>query len=416
MRNLYGIVHTEDGRYVMASMRCDESGKVASSGIRRWQSNNFLMPYLLFHRGVCFGIASWWRPRTSNVPLDNMVYADSDAYDDNRRFDIVAHAADLRIHTQALKSNLLAVVPEDTFLVSLPLNLYKEDVNSFISISCTSNYYLAGIIIDKQLIASFKMAPCSEDKLPAHIGRIRRYLNINFPNITFPETVFVIGNSSNTPDSAFAKPPIHISEEEGDINVLRAMGAAFAQNVESVPLFASQTEESIYREKRTLIFGISAGLIVIPVLLVAFFIGINFWSSKRIDSFKADYQHVISHNKDVKKIIDRNNELAETILRLEDTFTRKTIWGKFFHAIARNKPDNLYFARLGSEPVKDKENIIRIALTGWTPKESSVTNFISILQELPYITQITLSSMERDKKKTSVYSFKILCTLLLNEQ
>ena len=416
MRNLYGIVHTEDGRYVMASMRCDEHGRWNASGIRRWKSNNFFMPYLLFQRGVCFSITSWWRPRTSTIPLDTMVYADSDAYDDNRRFDIVAHAADMRIHTQALKSNLLAVIPEDAFLVSLPLNIYTEDVDSFISISCNSNCYLMGIIIDKKLIASFKMAPCSEDKLPAHIERIRCYWNSSFPNIAFPETVFVVGDYSNIPDSAFAKPPIHISEKERDINVLQAMGAAFAQNGESVPLFASQTEDSLFREKRTLIFGISAGLIVVPLLLVAFFIGINFWSSKRIDSFKADYQHVISHNKDVKKIIDRNNELAETILRLEDTFNRKTLWGKFFHAIASSKSDNLYFARLGSEPVKDNENIIRIALTGWTPKESSVTDFISILQELPYITQITLSSMERDKKKTSVYSFKILCTLLLNGQ
>ena len=86
------------------------------------------------------------------------------------------------------------------------------------------------------------------------------------------------------------------------------------------------------------------------------------------------------------------------------------------YVITSGRPDNLYFERLASEPVKDKENVINIALGGWTENESSVTEFISVLQELPYVTQITLSSMERDKKKSSVYLFKILCTLLLNEQ
>ena len=263
---------------------------------------------------------------------------------------------------------------------------------------------------------SYKMAPCSEDKIAGYMGRIQGYWNSTFADIPFPETVFIIGGSSDIPDSAFVTAPVRIVEGENDVDALRAMGVAFARYSDSIPLFASQTEESTFRKKRTLLYGISTGLVAIPLLILAIFAGMNFWYGRTIDSFKAEYRHVISHNKDVRKIIDRNEELAETILRLENTFARKTIWGKFLYVIASGKPDNLYFERLASEPVKEKEHIINIALNGWTENESSVTEFISTLQELPYVTQITLSSMERDKKKSSVYLFKILCTLLLNEQ
>lgn len=417
MRNLYGIVHTEDGRYVMAAMRFNDSGSWVASGIRQWQSNNVIMPYLLFRRGISFGVNAWWRPRTSAIAIDNMVTAESAAAEEtDQKYDLVTYSADLRIHTQVLKSNLIAVAPQDLFLATLPLNLHEKSTDSFLSICSGKDYYLIGVTVNQRLVISYKMAPCSEEKLPGYIGRIRRYWNINFPEIVFPETVFIIGDSSAIPDSAFVKHPVRVAEGEDDINALRAMGVAFARDSDSVPLFASQTEESAFRKKRTLLYGVSAGLVAITLLILVFFIGINLWYGRRIDSFKAEYRRVISHNQDVKKIIDRNKELAETILRLENTFTHKTIWGKFLHVIASGKPDNLYFERLASEPVKEKGNVINIALNGWTENESSVTEFISTLQELPYVTQITLSSMERDKKKPSVYLFKILCTLLLNEQ
>ena len=393
MKNLYGIVHNEDGRYVMSAMRRSESGGWAASGVRRWQSNNVIMPHLLFQKGISFGINTWWRPRTSALSMDNMVTAgDTEGEEDGSQFDIVTYSADLRIHTQALKLNLVTVAPEDSFLATLPLNLYDECPDSFLSICSGKDFCLIGITVNQKLVISYKMAPCSEDKISGYIGRILGYWNSTFTDIPFPETVFIIGGSSEIADSAFGKVPVRIAEEENDLDALRAMGVAFTRYSDSVPLFASQTEEAAFREKRTLLYGVSAGLVVVPLLILAFFAGMNFWYARTIDSFKAEYRHVISHNQDVKKIIDRNEELAETILRLENTFARKTIWGKFLYVIASGKPDNLYFERLASEPVKGKEHVINIALNGWTENENSVTEFISTLQELPYVTQITLSS------------------------
>lgn len=417
MKNLYGIVYTEDGRYVMVAMRRNESGAWTVTGVRRWQSNNVVMPHLLFRKGVSFGINAWWRPGTAVLPKDTLVSVlPSESGGEAQRFDIVTYSADLRIHTQALKSNLIAVAPQDSFLATLPLNLSGKGEESFLSLCSGKDYFLIGVTVNRRLLVSYRVAPCSEDKVTGHIRRVQGYWITTFPDIPFPETVFIIGDSTTIPDSAFVKKPVSIEEREEDISVLRAMGAAFAGNGDSVPLFQLQTEEAAFRENRSLLYGISAGLVAVPLLILVFFLVINFWYGRSINTYKEEYRHVISHNRDVKKIIDRNKLLAETILRLENTFTRKTMWGKFLYSIASRKPDDLYFERFASEPLKDKETVINIALNGWTENESSVTEFISILQELSYVTQITLSSMERDKKKSSVYLFKISCTLLLNEQ
>ena len=200
--------------------------------------------------------------------MDNMVTTEPEADEEtDRKFDIVTYSADLRIHTQALKSNLVAVAPEDSFLTTLPLNFYEKCPDSFLSICSGKDFFLIGVTVNQKLAISYKMAPCSEDKMAGCIGRIQGYWSINYPGISFPETVFIIGGFSDIPDSAFVKAPVRIAEAEDNLNTLRAMGVAFARHSDSMPLFASQTEEAAFREKRTLLYGISAGLVAIPLLI-----------------------------------------------------------------------------------------------------------------------------------------------------
>lgn len=419
MENLYGIVHTEDGRYVMATIRSNDAGTWSLAKVRQWQSHNVLRGILLFHRGIYFGIASWWKPHQDNVPITNMLIASdksSVSTDTDGSFDVITHAADIDIHRETLQANLLAMVPEDTFLATLPLYLSDEAGDSFVSIYGSIDHYSIGVTIDRKLTVSFRMTPGSPERLSGHIGRIKRYWNMNFPDKSFPDTIVTIGDMTNTPDSAFEKSPIRVLDTEKDIYVLKAMGSAFAQKESTVSRFAEQTPEASFRKKRTWIYGVSGGLVCLGLCAVALFSGIDFWFVKKKAAYEEEYQHIVVYNQEVKKLTERNNELAETILRLEDTFTRRTLWGKFLHEIGKNKPGDLYFERFGSEPIPNNSQAIRIALSGWTPEEKSVTNFIAKLQNMPYVTQITPSSIERDKKKRSIYGFKILCTLLLNEQ
>jgi hypothetical protein len=419
MEQCYGIIHTDEGDYVMAVMRYGNANTWIRAGKNRWQSSNILRRVLLFHRGVHFGVTSWWRPLEFKEPVDTMVTAEgigsSEADTEQSRFNVVAHAADVTIHREELQANLLAVVPEDIFLATVPLYCSSEDSDSFVSVYGTEEFCFIGVTVDRKLSAVFHMVPGASEKIAGHLGRIRRYWRLYFPAVAFPRKITTIGTCEFTPDSYFETLPVRIFEKENDISLFRAMGTAMTQKEECGPRFSGATPEASFRKKRTWIYGISAGLVLFGLLAAALFAGINFWYYKKKAAFEAEYQHVIGFNKEIKSLAERNNEIAETILRLEATFSRRTLWGKFLHEIGRNRPADLYFERFGSEPIPNNTQAIKIALMGWTPKELSVTKFIATLQNMTYVTQITLSSMERDKSNRSIYGFKIICTLLLSE-
>ncbi len=421
MKKCYGIVHSDDGRYVMATMRSSETDAWVPAGITRWQSQNIVRRIMLFQRGITFGSTSWWKPSEFQFPDGTMCKAAADEQSSafsavQEHYDIVAYTADMDIHKEAFQSNLMTIVPEDLFLVSLPLYCSSEAGDSFVSVCATAECFFIAVIIERKLLALYRMTPVTPGKLSSYLGRIKRYWSVNFNDIPFPDEVWVVGSIVELPDAVFSKPPVRVAEDEKDIHTLRAMGVALAHKEEMVPSFSGPAPEASFRKKRTLIYGISVGLIIFGLCAIAVFSGINYWFVKKKAAFEAEYQHVIANNQEIKKLTDRNNELAATILRLEETFTRRTLWGRFLHEIGKSKPADLYFERFGSEPIKNNAQAIRIALVGWTPKELSVTKFIANLQDMPYVTQITLSSMERDKKNRSIYGFKILCTLLLNEQ
>ncbi len=420
MEQCYGIIHTDEGDYLMAVMRYGDSNTWICARKSQWQRSNVLQRVMLFHRGIHFGVTSWWRASEFKAPIDTMVMADGgdpvDDADEHYHFNVVAYASDIAVHREELQANLLAIVPEDIFLTTLPLYCSTVETDSFISIYSNEKYCLIGVTIDRKLTAVFHMVPGTPEKIEGHLGRVRRYWDLRFPECSFPAATITIGNSECIPDSLFETAPIRIFEAENDVSLLRAMGTAMTQKEECGPKFAGETQEASFRKHRTWLYGLSAALIILGLIASALLSGINYWFYKKKTAFEAEYKHIIAHNKEIKALADRNNEIAETIIRLEETFSRRTIWGKFLHEIGKNKPEDLYFERFGSEPIKNSPHAVRIALMGWTPKELSVTKFIATLQNIPHVTHITLSSMERNKKKRSIYGFKIICTLLLNEQ
>jgi Tfp pilus assembly protein PilN len=420
MQNLYGIVHTDDGRYIMASVRYDESNVWKLAGLKQWESHNVLKRIFLLHRGIYFGIKSWQKPQESDFSDDNLISAIYDKPDvlasgNKGNLDIVTNSADLNAHKEALCANLLGVISEDAFLATIPLCMHGKTGDSFVTVYGNGQYYIIGITVNEKLLASFRMALGAHEKLSGHLGRIERYWNVKFPDVEFPDRIIAMGDPDHTPDTAFDKPAYRVESIPQDEHPLKAMGCALAQEKKVLPLFTKETQESFFRKKRTLIYSLSAGFLLLGLLSFTVLSGLNIWYNNKKTAYENEYQKVIGNNQEIKKLLKRSNELAETIMRLENTLSRQTTWGKFFHAIGNERPEDLFFERLGTEPVKDKEQAVRVALTGWSSKEGNITDFIAKLQGMPYITEVILSSIERNKKKRSIFGFKILCTLLLNE-
>lgn len=422
MKKLFGIVYSDEGNYIMAAMqRTSAALPWSCSALRRWPDSNSLRRILLLHRGVYFGINSSWIPGRHDVPFTEMSFTIDRSPEDSastslQDFEPVAHTANLSLYTQAFQNNLLGVVPQDIFLATIPKNMFKGIEESFISFFVHERYILIGIVLSGNLRAVFTLSPGTAEKLSVHLGRVKRFWEFKYTHEVFPRQLISIGAGPDRIGIIFEKPPLHLLETETDINSLRAMGTALAQQEKTVPRFAAQAPEASGRMLRTSVYALSLLLIILGICGIVLFSGLNYWDAKAKAEYEQEYQSVIVNNQEIKSLTQRNNELAETILRLEDTFTRQTIWGQFLHEIGEKKPADLYFERFGSEPIAANNAAIRIALAGWTPRETSVTQFIGILQNMPYVTQITLSSMERDKKKQSIYGFKILCTLLLNAQ
>lgn len=418
MKKIFGIIHSEADNYILATLGTDKKHTWQISHIREWDSQNIWKRILLLSRGINYGVTSWWKPTTEDdnqTLIEYAQYPTEEKYNGTSPYTIIAHSADCEIHKENFRTNLISMVPEDGFLAAIPLTFFPNSDESFLSIFANGEFYKIGITIKKQLFSVYQLAPGNTSALPGHLGRIERYWNNRFNSLTFPQTIYVMGDPEYTPEQVFDS-PIKRWENNYSLDELKAIGTALTQEKNCVPSFAPATPESSFRKLRTWTYGFSLALILLSLLAIAGFWGMEKFNNQRKDTFEKEYQRVIANNQEIKKLIARSNDLAETIVRLEQTFSRQTIWGKFLHEIGKARPDGLFFERFGSDPVKNQDKVIRVAITGWTAKEKLVTHFIKKLQNMPFVTHITLSSLERDKKRHSIYGFKIICTLLLSGQ
>lgn len=421
MNKLYGITYSSEGQYVLVTVARNGTDQWKLVKTIQWNSEQIFPRITLFHRGTVFGIASLWKPRQSSVTAPNMIAVDTSGESESdgqngSSFTPAAYSVDLTLHREALKNNLLGIVPDTAFLATVPLGLGKNIPDSFVSVYQNENYFLIGIIINRQLLTAFSFTPGDQEQMRGHIRRVKRYWMVSFPQIPCPQTVVTFGDTSAVANELFEQLPIRIDTIVPNIDILKAAGAALVQSYPVVPYFVSDVPEASFRKVRTWMYGGAAGIFTLCMLILVAAFSTDFWITRKLKAYEQEYQHVIAHNEDIKKLIERNDALAETIIRMEETFSKSTVWGKFLQAIALQRPSDLFFERLASEPIQSREDQVRIALSGWTSKEVSVTRFIGTLQELPFITKITLSSLEREKKKKTVYGFKIICTLFLNEQ
>lgn len=374
---------------------------------------------LLLNQGVYFGIPCWWKPHTSAIPIQNIIIgihetAEQDFLSSKAAFDAVANATEFGEHHGKLHNNLLGVVSEDAFLVTVPGAFHKNCGDDFIAIYCNGSFYTIGVVIAKTLLVSFRVSPPTKEALENHMGRIERYWQIRMSAKPFPDVFIALGARELFPQAVCGRT---LSFMEGldirDESSLKAIGVALVNTGWEAPRFADRTVEAGFRKMRSMLAVFSAGVLALGLLICACCMGLELWFNMQKARYEKEYQNVILNNQEIKQLLDGSNKLAQSIRTMEETFLHKTVWSKFLYTVAHARPDDLFFDRIGSEPVAGNPDAIHIAISGWTMRESSVTTFIARLQDLKFLSKITLMSMERESSKQSVYGFKIVCVLQL---
>ena len=406
MQTFYGIVASSSGQYTMASLEIEKNA-VVSCSIRRWNCDDKIKTALLLHRGVACGLPSTWKSKKSYAAQDTRTTEGTD-----KSFLPCVSRADYDFHQATLQNNCVAIVPDDAFLSAVPLFIADPSIHSFISVYPLKTHFEIGITIDRELIAVFKMSPGFPNSLEGHLRRIQFYFsNLHMPS--FPEHVYLIGETECSSD-LFSLHPLSVTiagkKFEND-DEIRALGVALNQGVGIVPKFSGPGARSDLRYVRTGLYAASMALVTIAVIFAGAGLVANKRAALKISAYESRYQTTISKNRNVRNLLNENDALAKAILGFSNKNAAKTEWAAFLAQLGSQRPNGLYCELLGSEPVKGAPGSMRIAVSGWARSEKLAADFIARLQKNNRISNITLSSMEKNAKKPDICDFKILCIL-----
>ena len=410
MQTTHGIVPTDDGQYLMVSLQASETG-APRIAVKRWNCHDRIRTMLLLHRGIVCGVSSFWKSPNSRVPENTLAAEKAGAF-----FTPLTPRTTADIHLETLAGNCVALVPNDAFLCTVPLYFGDKSVHSFVSVFPLPSHYKIGLVINRELVAVFDMAPCAPDSLEAHVGRISRYWARTFAHMPFPEHMYALGDETSLKTGQFSLQHLNITAgnyECATYDEIRALGVALARttSVGNVPEFPLSSAKSAVRLPRTLLYAASVLMVIIALLLTGVSLVANKLTEFKINAYALQFQSAISNNKEIKDLFAENGALATMILQFRDKSSAKTNWAPFLHALGAQRPEGLYLEMLGSEPVKGSSGSARIAVSGWARSEKLVADFIARLQKDDRISNILLSSLEKNEKKTTLCDFKIVCVL-----
>jgi Tfp pilus assembly protein PilN len=410
MQTTHGIVPTDDGQYLMVSLQTAKTG-APRIAVKRWNCHDRIRTMLLLHRGIVCGVSSFWKSPNSQAPGNALAAEKAGAF-----FTPCTPRTTADIHLETLAGNCIALVPDDAFLCTVPLCFGDKSVHSFISVFPLPSHYKIGLVINRELVAVFDMAPCTSDALEAYVGRIQRYCARTRPLLPFPEHLYVLGNETGLKTGQFSLHPLNPivgNHECKTYDEIRALGVALARTtcVGNVPEFPLSLAKSAVRLPRTLLYAASVLIVAVTLLLTGVSLVANKLTEFKINAYASQFQSTISNNKEIKDLFAENGALARMILQFRDKSSAKTNWAPFLHALGAQRPEGLYLEMLGSEPVKGSSGSARIAVSGWARSEKLVADFIARLQRDDRISNISLSSMEKNEKKTNLCDFKIVCIL-----
>jgi Tfp pilus assembly protein PilN len=410
---VFGVVPSENGRYVMVALSKGAPER-SRMWVRRWDIGDKLQTLKLLQRGVYCGIPSFWKSALSRTPQNILSV---DGYDTS--FTPWADGMIASIHSEGLSDNLLGLVPEDSYLCTLPLYFGDNAPPSFIAVHGVSAvhdhppYFKIGIVLDKKLIAVFAFSPGVGNVLESHVARIRRSFIRAYPQRTFPEHVFLLGLDPSFVMDHFSVHPLSVKVGGATVrgsDELKALGCALVGRDAVLPVFSGSSSAGGRRFRARL--WLASAMIILGTMLAACAPAVvNYFLAKKILSYETQERLSTFNNPDIRAVMARNERLGASIFRLNAKSKDQTQWAVFLRSLGNLRPEGLYFEKLGSEVAAASAKAVRIAISGSARNETMVTDMISRLQKSGLISNISLSSLEKNKTQTSLCDFKFICTL-----
>jgi Tfp pilus assembly protein PilN len=321
------------------------------------------------------------------------------------------HQSQLSLHNQLLEKNLNYCYPDDAYLCTIPLQLSKNlPPDSFIAIYKEEYVFRIGIIIERKLSAVFSLPTLLITQLSFFLERMRRYLIEKSSYKQFPTVVITFNNQDINPGDQFIRQTIQVPTT--DIAEIKAFGIALCSLEQSVPSFCGPTKASLYRHVRTAIYAVSSIIVIIALLFTGYLFFDTYKCNKAVQECDSEYKNILNNNNDIRSLTSTGESLAKKLLRVEKFAAAPTQWNRFLELIGSIRPKTLYFNRLASEQRASNSKDVKIAITGWADSETTVTTFIQKLNKPEYVSNVSLSTLEQDKKLNNI-KFKIICNITL---
>ncbi len=405
MKKIHGIIASKDGSYTRATLVNDTSGWQLKNS-ETWNINKAYKRYFLFHNGIHLGTECHW------IKAD---YLDSEKYISTKNttpFVACLQPFQLQLHIDSFQYNLLGTHPDDLYLCTIPLYMQKNPKESFISIYQEELCWKIAVVIERKLVSIFSFPIIQTASLQCCMSRLERFWLTLKSEKDFPNTVYIFDDQKLEPGNHYTV--LRVTTSIKDHSTLKAAGIAFCAIDNSTPRFTEATEASKFRKQRSMIYFFSAALVILSLLSFGTLFLLNSHNQSRIQACQSEYNRILTDNKEIRDLFSQGEVLAAKLDRIINLSSNVTCWSRFLHQLGLQKPPRLFFERLGSEPIQG-EGKVKIALSGWADNESTVTELIKKLNSSKLLSQISLSSMERDSKQKDYCRFKILCILKLSK-
>jgi hypothetical protein len=403
MKKIYGVIPTNEGDFVMATLEKTPKGWQKSQ-IKQWGIQDTFKNTLLLDKGVFLGLNSSWL-RHSAPEYTEMKMALSD-----NEFVVCTRQGNYNLYSNEIENNLLGVYPEDAYLSTIPLFMISQPLNSFVTLAKEDSVYKIGITINRRLNIVFTIIAEDLRQLQGHFARIKRYWFGLRNNIPFPETTYIL----NIPDISLDEiiNIRHITLPDSEITVLKATGIALCGVEPIIPRFSGPTAACRFKSIRTLTYALSSILFVSTLLILLSVIGYNHYLKTNIAKCNEKYNEIIAKNKEIGQLLNDGDLLAEKFWRMESFASQQTNWAKLLHFIGMKRQKGLFIEKMGSDPSANGANV-RILFMGWSANDNEVTDLIRKLNTSEIVSDVKLTSLEREEKNLDFCKFKIICLLKL---
>lgn len=403
MHKRYGITPTDDGFFVLTCLQYNRDGwKIKKTS--RWNSQSFIHNFSLFHRPVALTLPSRWIRILPEKTTNLLAVKKDDS------FTASTNMLEFEHYSGLLQNNLVSTYPDDALLVSIPQNFLNDVPDSFIALFTTDNEIRLGVVIEGTLNAVFPIHVTTPEEFTGYLGRIKRYWETQFPSQQYPTEMYSLNECSliDTENTSVHR----ISCGSDDPSVLKTVGGALCDISPSIPQFSEKTVSSSFRYIRMLILLLSLLSVLLSSLFSATLYGLSLNKRRQVAALNKTYNDILNNNSEIRNLIKTGNELSEKVLQVNEQIRHPTAWSRLLHIIGSNRPEGLFLERLGSEPIDGNGNQMKIAFSGWCNNETIATDYIKSLSSVSVLSDVTLASMERDKRQPNIFQFKILCKLI----